>query len=566
MGGIGPRFTFADLATVQATIAKRVLDEAASSSTLGSITLKPHQLSAIHRIESAIAEFGGAILCDPVGTGKTFTALACSRRSKAVLVVAPAVLENMWHSASSDAGRTIQFVSYEALSRHNSPTVNFDFVVLDEAHHARNPITARYEELSRLASSSSVLMLTATPIHNRRRDLVALLQIVMGDRAHRLSDVDLSRCVIRRDVLASSLEIPEKLDTVWHDVAASDAIPRGILALPPPLPPSDGGDGGALVVHSLVRQWASSDAALRGALRRRLVRASALISALEDGSWPTRLELAQWISGDDSVQLAFGGFLAPRRSTDARLLDVVRAHRDGLVDLLALLESSGSLDDARATIIREIRKAHRSERIVVFSAYADTVGSMFRRLSPAGGVAALTSKGGRVTGGRISRAHAVAQFSPQSGMKVKASEEIALLLTTDLLSEGVNLQNASVVIHLDLPWTPARLEQRVGRIARIGSRHSRVVSHAFRPSASAELLIHIEEILRTKSLHAGSERDARMDHERLRAVLAPWNREVGAVQTPIIAVVRSGFPGFVSLIDGPIGLRLIATTGDEISD
>ena len=48
---------------------------------------------------------------------------------------------------------------------------------------------------------------------------------------------------------------------------------------------------------------------------------------------------------------------------------------------------------------------------------------------------------------------------------------MTLLLTTDLASEGVNLQDASVVVHLDLPWTAARLEQRVGRVARLASAH-----------------------------------------------------------------------------------------------
>ncbi len=71
----------------------------------------------------------------------------------------------------------------------------------------------------------------------------------------------------------------------------------------------------------------------------------------------------------------------------------------------------------------------------------------------------------------------------------RASERIDLLLTTDLLSEGLDLGDASVVVHLDLPWTPARLEQRVGRSRRLGAPHARTWVYAYAPPAAAERLL-----------------------------------------------------------------------------
>src|SRR4029077_7705095 len=84
--------------------------------------------------------------------------------------------------------------------------------------------------------------------------------------------------------------------------------------------------------------------------------------------------------------------------------------------------------------------------------------------------------------------------------------------TTDVLSEGLNLQEASVVVHLDYPWNPARLDQRVGRVRRLGSppgvvparvrrlvsRHGVVTVYALAPPASAERLLRIDERLRDK--------------------------------------------------------------------
>jgi len=76
--------------------------------------------------------------------------------------------------------------------------------------------------------------------------------------------------------------------------------------------------------------------------------------------------------------------------------------------------------------------------------------------------------------------------------KTSSADRIDLLLSTDLLSEGVNLQDAEVVVHLDIPWTAARLEQRVGRLARMGSKHSTVTVYLIRPPASAAALLENE--------------------------------------------------------------------------
>ncbi|MGH9423066.1 MAG: C-terminal helicase domain-containing protein, partial [Thermoanaerobaculia bacterium] len=117
----------------------------------------------------------------------------------------------------------------------------------------------------------------------------------------------------------------------------------------------------------------------------------------------------------------------------------------------------------------------------------------------------LTGNGARVLGGRISRVEAIGRFAPNASGRAppRAAEAVTLLLTTDILSEGVNLQDAGVVVHLDLPWTPARMEQRVGRVARMGSRHERVFSYVMRPPASADMLIRTESILRNKMASAG---------------------------------------------------------------
>lgn len=557
------------LSVAKSAIAEGFLERQKPPFDAGQVTLKPHQVAAAAALSQSIDEFGGAVLCDPVGTGKTFTALAISPLRGHTLIIAPAVLRSMWTTAASRACRAIEFVSFESLSRSKgSRQSSFDFVIVDEAHHIRNPATARYRLLSQLASSVPVAMLTATPIHNRTRDLKTLLRVFMGGRAEILTEAELSRCVIRRERIADSLAIPNVEPAIWHRLSEDETIPTLLLALPPPVPPSDGGDGGALVIHSLVRQWASSNAALEGALRRRIVQSSALIAALEDGTWPTRTELSSWLGCDGTIQLGFTSLLATAHDRSTELLPLVVAHLDSVRDVLTAVRASNRSDDERASLIRRIRSQHPGKRIVAFSAYADTVHAIFARLAREGRVAALTANGARVAGGRISRREAIDRFAPGASEAPPPSraEEITLLITTDLLSEGVNLQDASVVVHLDLPWTPARMEQRVGRLARIGSLHSRVISHAIHPPVSADFLVHIESILREKlnTTRATARGSELLEH--IGSILRSWIVEARPIAGTTAAAVVSVKTGFVALCFRSGVPLLLASRDESVTD
>lgn len=501
-----PAWRLRDPVAVRAMIAAHWLaargEREVPADRLGEIVLRPHQGAAVARVCRALDEFGGALLADATGLGKTYVALAVARDASA-LVVAPAALRSMWLDAMRRAGLAFPLVTHERLSRgvvEANPALAL--VIVDEAHHARNPATRRHASLARLCAGRRVLLLSATPIHNRRRDLVALLSLFLGTRAAALDDAELARVVVRRS-RAEGAGIPEVRPVQPLAIAHADETLAAILALPPPVPPAGGGDGGALVAWSLVRQWASSEAALAGALRRRLQRAAALEAALEAGRHPSTDELRAWTMGDDAIQLAFPELLAEAAGT-RELLAAVRDHAAGARALLSRLD--GRADEARVQLLRDLWRRHPGERIVAFSAFADTVGGLFRRLVAIGmpGVAALSGEGASVAGGRLTRAEALHRFAPRAhGARAPApAERVDLLLATDLLSEGVNLQDASVVVHLDLPWTPARLEQRVGRVARQGSLADVVSVYAFEAPAAAERLLEVERRLRDKAAEA----------------------------------------------------------------
>jgi hypothetical protein len=483
----------------------------------------------------------------------------------------------------------LSFLSFESLSRGRRKEGPFDLVIIDEAHHVRNPSTVRYRLLSRILRSSSVVMLSATPVHNSRKDLTALLSLFLGSRAQSVTERELARCVVRRRIESVGLDasIPHADGLVWQEVEDTSDIPRQLLALPPPVAPRNAGDGGVLITRALLRQWCSSDAALRSALRRRLARSIALAEALECGQYPTSRELSAWSFADDSVQLAFPAFVSTPSGACAELLVAVRQHQAALRRILDSLGADGDRDFQRAQILRKIRAAHAGVPIVAFSQYVETVQSLFRELRLERGTAVLTAKGARVAGGIITRREALSRFAPRAtGSKPPRDiERIDLLLATDLLSEGINLQDAGVVVHLDLPWTAARLEQRIGRLRRIGSRHKSIVAYGIRPANVVETLIGLERTIERKilaseqSIGAGQpllpiKRDEfvqrRRDDpltvdERIRCILTKWNDiDEGhlASNAVRVAAVHAATGGFVALCAK--GAHAILIGSDEV--
>ena len=577
---------------VRAAIAGRWLG-AQGRDALGTVVLHPHQRAAAARLRTLLGEARGALLADPVGLGKTYTALSVARGSARLVVVAPAGLRTMWHDALAAAGVHARFVSYQALSRGALPPVA-DFVILDEAHHARNPATKRYGALAALCARPPVLLLSATPVHNRTDDLRAELALFLGHRAWTADEQELAHFVVKRDSTDGGAEdgapaLPRLGRVRWVEVGDDAAVLEAITRLPPPLPPRDGGDGGALLTISLARQWASSRAALRAALRRRLAQAEALGEALRAGRHPSRQELRAWSYADGVLQLAF-----PQLASDtvtvhaARLRRASQRHADAVAGFLHRLPSGLDPDAARAAALRRIQSAHPGARIVVFAEFAATVAAMYARLRPGGGIAMLTDRGGFVAGGRVTRRELLARFAPGGQATTAPAERVSMLITTDLLSEGVNLQDASVVVHADLPWSPARFEQRVGRVRRLASPHAEVHVYALRPPAPADRLLGLERRLRDKLAAAARAVGVRgtimpalfsgvpfhvPPPQRVSAcldrLLEGWLRDRSAGEPadgPCVAAVYAATGGWLALVERQGRAELVADVGHDASD
>lgn len=147
-----------------------------------------------------------------------------------------------------------------------------------------------------------------------------------------------------------------------------------------------------------------------------------------------------------------------------------------------------------------ITRTHGKEKVLVFTQFADTARYLGRALQSRG-IKALAA----VTGASADPYAVACRFSPQSNSaQVSKSDELRVLISTDVLSEGQNLQDCAIVVNFDLPWAIIRLIQRAGRVDRIGQKAENICCYSFLPADGVERLINLRARI-TQRLHENAE-------------------------------------------------------------
>ena len=171
---------------------------------------------------------------------------------------------------------------------------------------------------------------------------------------------------------------------------------------------------------------------------------------------------------------------------------------------------------------------HPERKVLVFTQFADTVRYLEKELK-ARGVPRLEA----VTGDTPDPTQLAWRFSPRSNEKrdrISSEEELRVLIATDVLSEGQNLQDCAIVVNYDLPWAIIRLIQRAGRVDRIGQEAQDILCYSFLPADGIERLIRLRARVRTR-LHENAEvvgtDEAFFEDEDQQAVLDLYNEKAG---------------------------------------
>jgi superfamily II DNA or RNA helicase len=474
------------------------------------IDLLPHQL------EPALAVLRGRcsriLLADEVGLGKTIQAglilseLLARGAVARVLVLTPAGLRDQWarelaerfnlkpavidvrtaariasaYPASVNPWSTVSLAiaSQDYIKRHEVlPSVKgslWDLVLVDEAHGV-SPGSDRFEAAQALCSLASyVVLLTATPHNGDRQAFAALCRLGARDRDRVL--------VFRRrrdEVLPGSRR---RIHRLALDMSATEARMHALLNR---------------FVRTVCREQGQRDAEIRLALlvlqKRALSSAHSLARSVE-----RRLAWLAAPSPGAARQLLLplhdpGGELdqadeAPLLTT--RLLDDVEDERRTLTAIYGAAEDAAR-DETK--IRRLMRLLHHFERrgepAIVFTEYRDTLLHLRSRW-PGTSV---------VVHGRLDRAERVAAI--ESFNRGRSP----FLFATDAAGEGLNLQErCRIVVNLELPWNPMRLEQRIGRVDRIGQQRTVHVFHLIANRTSETSLL---DRLRSRVMQARGDFD-----------------------------------------------------------
>ncbi len=132
---------------------------------------------------------------------------------------------------------------------------------------------------------------------------------------------------------------------------------------------------------------------------------------------------------------------------------------------------------------------HSADKVVIFTQYSDTARYIFYQLRKRG-----FTNIDYATGGSQNPSEIVERFSPisyEAPGKYPLDIQTRILIATDVLSEGHNLQDAHVIVNYDLPWAIIRLIQRAGRVDRIGQKADKIYCYSFFPADGVEEIINL---------------------------------------------------------------------------
>lgn len=166
--------------------------------------------------------------------------------------------------------------------------------------------------------------------------------------------------------------------------------------------------------------------------------------------------------------------------------------------LLKVLELCGTWDSEKDEKLKALedmlKNKHPNEKVIVFTQFADTVRYLEEQLEARG----LDSVAG-VTGDTEDPTEFAYRFSPKSNEEnIEPEDQLRVLIATDVLSEGQNLQDCAIVVNYDLPWAIIRLIQRAGRVDRIGQEAETLLIYTFLPADGVERIIQLRSRVRTR--------------------------------------------------------------------
>jgi SNF2 family DNA or RNA helicase len=419
-----------------------------------SVKLLEHQVDAAYR---ALFEMDGkALLADEVGLGKTIEVgmilkeMHFRETDDSVLILTPAQLAKQWQGELLEKfgleyvcnydeefrgfdqhDHIIASIDTAKSDRHRATVLNrdWDVLVLDEAHYVKNEETDRYDLIDNLSYNYG-FFLTATPIQNELTDLYNVVSLLRPglfgtrDVFHHYFVNSNQETLVNRDELQDRLNkvmirnrradtdidfTNRSIDTRTFDPSPEEReLYQAVSDYVRGAYSED--QGQKLVLMLLQKEVVSSPAALKATIEKRL---------------------------DDQSELT---------------------HTEELESILDLIEGIETVtkQENLLSIVEEARDHVEMGRVIVFTQFRATQREILDRLA--------------TEGYTVHSFHGGHSSQEKEQIVENFEEEGGVLVSTDAMSEGRNLQFSNIMVNYDLPWNPMRVEQRIGRIHRIGQK------------------------------------------------------------------------------------------------
>ena len=170
----------------------------------------------------------------------------------------------------------------------------------------------------------------------------------------------------------------------------------------------------------------------------------------------------------------------------------LRQDCEKIIEMILLCDKWNPQTDQKLNCLEDLLyKTHKDDKVLIFTQYSDTANYIYRQLRKRG-----FRQIDRATGGSKNPTAIVEHFSPVSNKAdISAESETRILVATDVLSEGQNLQDAHVIVNYDLPWAIIRLIQRAGRVDRIDQSSEQIFCYSFFPAEGVEKIIRLRKRL-----------------------------------------------------------------------
>jgi superfamily II DNA or RNA helicase len=492
----------------------------------------PHQLRAVyeemlprHPLRYVLADDPGA--GKTIMAGLLVKELFMRGDAQNVLIVAPGSLVDQWADEMRDKfGMAFDLLTKDLIDQGGNPfargglwlarldvlarnkdaildkacEIDWDLVIVDEAHKMSAAVfgsevkkTKRYQMGEQLGAARNLLLMTATPHSGKEQQFQLFLALLDADRfegvvregTRRVDVSDLMRRLVKEELLRfdGTRLFPERRSyTVQYPLSDAEKAlylavteyVRDQMNLADRLQDKDNRRRIAVgfALTTLQRRLASSPAAIHRSLERRLQRLQAELRDTRLGLLPRAVDLNELdvddldeltdeeraVLEDKAVSAATAAATVPELEKEiaalTRLEQQAKAIRNS--------PSYSKWDRLRETLddadpIRDASGARR--KVIIFTEHRDTLDDLTSRLRNHLGRedAVVTIHGGTR---REDRKKAQETF--------RNDASCVFLVATDAAGEGMNLQNAHLLMNYDLPWNPNRIEQRFGRVHRIG--------------------------------------------------------------------------------------------------